>query len=171
MNLIVIPWTPTIRRYAPGEEPALWHVYVEATWQCISRDYHPDLCERWAPHNKDMSEWAARLGEKNPWVAVVDGAVVAFAELEPDGHIDYFYGLPEWQGPGIGKVLLRRVEEDAKQSGLTRLFAEVSITAKGFFLAQGFVVAEARHNVIQGYPAPTFFMEKRLGREEATVPT
>lgn len=158
----VVPPFPTIRHYAPGEEPALWRVYFEATWQCIARDYHPDLCERWAPHDKDMAEWAARLAEKNPWVAVVDGVVVAFAELEPDGHIDYFYCLPQWQGQGIGKALLRRLEDEARRLGLARLFAEVSVTAKEFFLARGFRVIEERHNVIQGHPAPNSVMEKYL---------
>src|SRR4029079_5515302 len=112
---------PIVRRYSLGEEAALWRICFEATWHCIGRDYHADLCERWAPHDKDMAEWAARVAEKNPFVAVVEGYPVAFAELEPDGHIDYFYCLSEWQGRRIGKALLCRIEEEAQRLGLRRL--------------------------------------------------
>ncbi len=161
---------PTIRRYVAGEERHLWRIYFDATWQCIVRDYHPELCERWAPHDKDMSEWAVRIAAKNPFVAEVDGRAVAFAELEPDGHIDFFYCLPRWQGRGIGKALLVRLEEEARLIGLSRLFAEVSVTALGFFLAQGFQVLEERQNVIQGHSARNFIMEKLLeGRETSSL--
>ena len=42
-----------IRRYQPGEEPALWEVYFRATHETNARDYHPDLLNRWAPPNQD----------------------------------------------------------------------------------------------------------------------
>ena len=40
--------------------------------------------------------------------------------------------------------------------------ADVSLTAKAFFASQGFIVTEARPNVIIGHPAPNFTMAKQL---------
>ena len=151
-----------IRRYKRGEEAAIWEVYFEATHRSIGRDYHADLVERWAPRDKDVNEWAERLREKNPFVAVVDGKIVGMAEIEVDGFIDYFYVHPDWQGKGIGKVLLARLEGEAGKVGVKVIFADVSLTAKGFFLGQGFEVTEAKANVILGHPAPNFRMEKRV---------
>ena len=154
-----------IRRYKCGEEGAIWEVYFEATHRSIGRDYHADLVERWAPRDRDdrdMKEWAERLREKNPFVAVVDGRIVGMAEIEGDGFIDYFYVHPDWQGRGIGKVLLARLEGEAGKVGVKVIFADVSVTAKGFFLGRGFRVTEEKANVILGHPAPNFRMEKRV---------
>jgi putative acetyltransferase len=159
-----------IRRYQRGEEGAIWEVYFEATHRSIGRDYHADLVERWAPRDrgdKDKDEWAERLREKNPFVAIEGGRIVGMAEIEGDGtegFVDYFYVHPDWQGKGIGKALLARLEGEAVNVGAKVIFADVSVTAKGFFLEQGFVVTEAKANVILGHPAPNFRMEKRVTR-------
>ncbi len=151
-----------IRRYKRGEELAIWEVYFEATHRSIGRDYHPELLERWAPRDKDMNEWAERLSRKNPFVAIVDGRIVGMGEIEADGFIDYFYVHPDWQGKGIGKALLTVLEAEARRVGVETIFADVSVTAKEFFLSRGFKVTEANSNVILGHPAPNFRMEKRV---------
>jgi len=151
-----------IRRYRLGEESAVWTVYFAATRESIARDYHPDLIERWAPHDKDLKGWVNRLAQKNPFVAISDGQIVGLAEIDGDGFIDYFYVHPRWQGKGVGKALLATVECEAAKSGARAIFADVSVTAKSFFLSQGFCITEAKSNVILGHPAPNFRMEKRL---------
>jgi putative acetyltransferase len=150
-----------IRRHRRGEEDAIWQVYFAATRVSVGRDYHADLIERWAPEQQDMRVWAERLAEKNPFVAVVDEEIVGMAEIEGDGFIDYFYVHPDWQGRGVGTALLGRVEAEAEKLGVKRIYADVSLTAKEFFLARGFRVVEAKEIVILGHPAPNFRMEKR----------
>ncbi len=159
-----------IRRYNRGEETAVWMVYFAATHESNARDYHADLIERWAPHDQDMSQWADRLAQKNPFVAVVDKAIVGMAEIEPDGFIDYLYVHPRWQNRGIGKVLLASLEAEAVRLGVQVVSADVSITARSFFLSRGFCITEAKSNVILGHPAPNFRMEKKLSREPDAAP-
>jgi putative acetyltransferase len=154
-----------IRRYKLGEEAAVWSVYFAATHYSIARDYHADLIDRWAPQDKDMSQWAARLAEKKPFVAIVDEEIVGMAEIESDGFIDYFYVHPKWQGKGIGKALLATLECEAAKAGMRIIFADVSVTAKSFFLSRGFSTSEAKSNVILGHPAPNFRMQKTLSCE------
>lgn len=147
-----------IRRYESGEEPAVWNVYFRATRESNSRDYHPDLIERWAPVGQDMGEWRVRLEEKSPFVAILDGQIVGMAELEEDGFVDYFYVLPDFERRGIGSALLGKIREQAALKGLADLRAEVSVTAKPFFEKHGFSVIKAKHHVIIGHPAPNFLM-------------
>src|SRR5262245_25695914 len=112
-----------------------------------------------------MGQWSERLAQKNPFVAVIDGEIVGMAEIERDGFIDYFYVHPKWQAKGIGKALLARLEAEAAALGVKLIFADVSVTAKSFFLSRGFCVMESRSNVILGHPAPNFRMQKRLSSE------
>jgi putative acetyltransferase len=154
-----------IRRYKRGEERAVWSVYFAATHESNARDYHPDLIERWAPHDQDMGRWTERLTRKNPFVATVGEEIVGMAEIEPDGFIDYFYVHPRWQGRGVGKALLATVESEAAKLGVKVIWADVSITAKAFFASRGFRITEAKSNVILGHPAPNFRMQKALHSE------
>ena len=107
------------------------------------------------------------MAQKNPFVAIVDGQIVGMAEVERDGFIDYFYVHPMWQGKGIGKALLATVEREAAKAGSGVIFADVSVTAKSFFLSRGFSIIEAKSNVILGHPAPNFRMKKSLCSEPA----
>ena len=154
-----------IRRYQRGEESAIWKVFFAATHESNARDYHCDLIERWAPHDQDMEQWADRLAQTNPFVAVIDGQIVGMAEIATNGFIDFFYVHPKWQGKGIGKALLATVEREAAKLEVNSIYADVSTTAKSFFSSQGFCVTEAKANVILGHPAPNFRMEKVLFSE------
>ena len=155
-----------IRRYQAGEEEAIWDIVFTATRESNARDYHVDLIERWAPLDKDMEEWSERIAKNNPFVAVVDDIPVGMAELEDSGFINYFYVHPRFQGLGLGKSLLTTIEKEARRAGVSRLFADVSVTAEPFFSSQGFTVTEARSKIILGHPAPNFAMAKTLGRDQ-----
>lgn len=152
----------TIRRYLAGEEAPIWRVYFRATHETNAADYHPELLNRWAPADMDMTEWASRLREKNPFVALLDDQIVGFAELDATGYVDYFYVAPERQRQGVGKALMTTLVSEASTLGVPAMTADVSLTAKDFFLAQGFEVVESRMNLILGHPAPNFFMIRRL---------
>ena len=152
----------TIRRYITGEEAQIWRVYFRATHESNAADYHTELLNRWAPPDMDMTERASRLQEKNPFVALLDDQIVGFAELDATGFLDYFYVTPDRQRQGIGAALITTLASEACTLGVPAITADVSITAKNFFLAQGFEIVESHMNIILGHPAPNFSMIRRL---------
>ena len=151
-----------IRRYEPGEEAELWALYYNTVHRIVARQYTLEHVNRWAPSDIDQDAWIARLARSNPFVAVVDNRIVGFAELETNGHIDYFYCHHEWQSKGVGTALMQTIETHGKSLGISRLFAEVSSTAIHFFSAKGFAVIEERDNIVCDAPAKQYIMEKHL---------
>lgn len=129
-----------IRRYKKGEEQTLWFLLCETVHKVNSKDYSQKQIEAWAPSKSDPFKWKDRLRETNPLVAEENGELIGFAELEENGHIDCFYCAHNWQGKGVGSALLHAIEQEASNHGISRLFAEASITAKGFFEKKGFSV-------------------------------
>lgn len=151
-----------VRRYIPGEEEELWQLYYDTTHIINGKVYTKEQVERWAPKNKDMDEWKERVKKKNPFVVVEFDTIIGFAELEHDGHIDYFYVHHKWQGKGVGSMLYIAIEEEAINPKMPQLYAEVSVPAKEFFLKQGFEVLEENNNIICGAPATNFMMQKKM---------
>jgi GNAT superfamily N-acetyltransferase len=156
-----------IRRYIPGEEGAIWAVYFGSTRNVVAKEYTPDQVQRWAPDSPDWESWAGACARTNPFVAVINGRLVGFAELESDGHINNFYCHHEFQRQGIGTALFRALEQEAIRLGLPALFAEVSTTGIKFFIAQGFDIEEERCNIVCNAPARQFIVRKRLTHADA----
>ena len=83
-----------------------------------------------------------------------------------DGHIDCFYCHHQFQRQGIGAALMKRIFAEAHHNHLTRLYAEVSTTARDFFIDQGFKVNDETNNVVCGHPAKQYLMSRSLDLEE-----
>lgn len=151
-----------IRRYRPGEEIELWQLYFNTTHQIVAKEYTIDQVNRWAASDADMSVWTERLARKNPFVAVENDQIIGFAELEKDGHIDYFYCHHEWQRKGVGTLLLGVIEAEARDQGIDAIYAEVSTTAVDFFTSKGFEVTKERTNIVCEAPAKQYEMRKSI---------
>jgi putative acetyltransferase len=151
-----------IRKYKSGEEKEIWELYRNTVLKVVSKDYDLESVKQWAPQNKDMNEWRSRLEIKQPYVAEVDGVLVGFAELEADGHIDCFYCHHLWIGKGVGKALFHRIEQEAKKQSIQNLYLEASITAKEFFLKNGFEIIKEENKNIRGAIAKRYIMTKNL---------
>ena len=95
-----------------------------------------------------------------PIVATTDNQIVGFAEFENDGHIDCFYVHHQFQNKGVGSALMKEIEQQALHKNISKIFAEVSITAKSFFLSKGFIVTKEQLKKIRGFDLKNFVMEK-----------
>jgi GNAT superfamily N-acetyltransferase len=65
---------------------------------------------------------------------------IAYGDLELNGHIDHLYCRPEVIGTGIASALYDQLEQQARERGMTRLFAEASEAQA--FPQQGFCPGE-----------------------------
>ena len=151
-----------IRRYLQGEEKALWSLLYNTVHNVNIKDYSQSQIDAWAPEEWDMVEWTKRLLKTNPFVAEIKGQLAGFAEFESNGHIDCFYCDQHWQGKGIGSALLKTIEAEAKKQGLTRIFAESSITAKGFFVNKGFSIEAEQIVSVRGEQFINYVVSKGI---------
>ena len=151
-----------LRPYSPVDAPALLELFRNTIRRVNSRDYNAEQIAAWASDDIDPRAWATRFESRYAIVAEIDGQPAGFTELEPDGHIDRFYVSADHQGIGVGKALLDNVVAEARRSGIERLFAEVSITARPFFTSQGFAVVAQQTVVARGVEFVNFRMERRL---------
>lgn len=152
--------TAHIRRYSPGEEPALFDVYYSAIHLVASRDYTPEQIHAWAPKDLDTVLWEKRIRGINPFVADVNGEVVGYADLQANGYIDHFFVSGNHPRVGIGSLLMKHLLREATSLGLSELTSDVGRTAQPFYEKFGFVVVEQRRPEVRGVVIPNALMRR-----------
>lgn len=68
-----------------------------------------------------------------------DGGAIGTGRLLVDGHIGRMAVLADWRGKGVGRALLERLLEEARQQGHTHLALHAQTHASGFYRRFGFV--------------------------------
>jgi putative acetyltransferase len=151
-----------IRSYEPSDIDDLITLFRDTVRRIARRDYTQDQVTAWAPDTIDLEARAVRHSSKPTWIAEISGTMVGFGDLEPDGHLDCMYVHADYQGRGIASRLLAEIEAAAKAQGLTRLYSEVSITARPFFERRGFRVIAPQIVRARGQEFLNYRMEKFL---------
>ena len=105
--------------------PAIARLYYDTVHRINRRDYSRQQIEAWAPAAEGESFWRERFERYRVFVAEHAGIVTGFAELEITGHVDCFYVHHAWQRQGVGRLLMARIECEARGRVLARLFANV----------------------------------------------
>lgn len=152
----------TIRNYSPDRADEIADLYHRAVHAIDPAVYPAAQQEAWAPTPPDYGSWSRRLASKQPFMAVIDGRVAGFIELEVDGHIDCLYTHPDFQGQGVASALYAHLVREARVRGVTRLYVEASLVAKPFFERRGFSVLHRNEVERNGVRLVNFSMQRLM---------
>ncbi len=152
-----------VRPFSAGDELRLWEIYHSAVHQTASADYSPAQVEAWAPSTPvDLPRWTERIRGIAPFVALRDGQIVGYADVQPTGYIDHFFVAPEANRQGVGTRLMQAIHESAAAQNVSRLFSNVSLTARPLFEKWGFVIDTEQTVKARGVELTNFKMSKRM---------
>lgn len=147
-----------VRKYRKHDLEAVVALFGRSVRQIAGRDYDKQQIAVWAPEYPDMDAWAARLGSGTVLVAEEGERMVGFARLDEEQHIDLLYVDPLSERRGVAKRLVEELTEIVKERGVRKLHADVSVTARPFFEAQGFEVMESQLVERRGVVLKNFHM-------------
>lgn len=153
-----------IRPFKDSDAPALIEVFKRAVHELASCAYGAEQIAVWSDlcPTPDQLIDIMKDGRKT-FVAVDDNdQVVAFTDLEADGHIRFLYASPDIAGTGAVAKLYEALEVEAITQGIGKLYSEASELAKSFMLKQGFSIVERRDFELRGVPIHNYAVEKRL---------
>ncbi len=87
-------------------------------------------------------EWDGRDATCRHVLALTGTAeVIATGRLLADGRIGRMAVLRAWRGSGVGSALLERLQQQALDSGLQRVYVHAQVDVAGFYSRAGFQVA------------------------------
>ena len=153
-----------IRPYTSIDAAAAGEIFRRAIAVIGARDYTLEQVAAWAGPEGTAERLHAWLSDGRLALVTADaeGRVVAFGDLEADGHIDFLYAAPEAAGTGVVSGLYDALEDAARAAGMARLYSEASEAARRFFLKKGFTVLHRRDFAVRGVAIHNYAVEKRL---------
>jgi putative acetyltransferase len=151
-----------IRKYKSGEEVELWNIFFNTVRKVNIKDYTYNQINAWAPEEYAEAKWSKKIKSINPFVAISDGKIVGYADLQANGYIDHFYCHHQYQRKGIGKALIIHLIDVGFEHGIKNFFCQVSITARPFFERFGFKVVKQQQVKIRGEILKNYLMERSV---------
>jgi putative acetyltransferase len=149
-----------IRPFEPSDAAATLDVFLRAIRVTSAADYSPEQIAAWASGTIDTADWSSRRVQLNTVVATLDDRVVGFTDVDANGYIDMMFVDPVYGRRGVAHQLLGWAIGTAEASGAKTVSAVVSVTARPFFEAHGFVVERQRYSVVRGESLANFAMRR-----------
>jgi putative acetyltransferase len=128
-----------LRPFLLSDTPLLAEIFRASIAELTTEDYTEAQQAAWMASAGDEAAFGARLAGELTLVATIDGAAVGFAALKGADVLDMLYVHPAVAGQGVGAQLCDALEKLAQARRATRLSADASDTALGFFTRRGFV--------------------------------
>ena len=134
-----------LRAYTAADAQATLVIFLRAVRETARAHYSAEQVEAWAADSGDLDSWAAARAAIHTQLAIVDGHVAGFTDLDDEGYIDMLFVDPEFGRRGVASALLASVVALARERGLTALTTFASLTSRPVFERHGFVVTGERY--------------------------
>ena len=162
----------SIRSFEPGDAEALERLGRAAIAAIGPEAYSEEQVDAWLSHypGADYYDDQAKAGSIYFIAADEDDEPVAYALLEPTGHLDHLYCHPDHANEGLGKSLLETAALYAKYNAISHLFTEASEVAKTAFEAAGYTAVKKRTFEIEGVAITNWAMVREIAPQPSRVP-
>ena len=104
-----------------------------------------------------MQAWDRSFQAHKTVVAIKDGRIVGFGDMDETGYLDRLYVHKDHQGQGIASAICDALERTAAGRPVT---THASITAKSFFQRRGYRVVRKQEVIRRGVALTNYVMEK-----------
>lgn len=146
-----------LRRYKSEDCKALTELFYNTVHTVNARDYTEQQLDVWATGRVDLQKWDASLSAHVTLVAVEQGTIVGFGDMDDTGYLDRLYVHRDHQGRGVATAICDDLEGTVPAE---KYVTHASITARPFFEARGYRVVKEQQVDRQGILLTNFVMEK-----------
>ncbi len=141
---------------------AIRQLFQETIESINQKDYNLAQIRIWAAGAQRIANWQKKIKEQYFVVAEQGDIIIGFASIERSGYIDFMYIHKDYQNQGIATQLLNDLESKAASLSLTKVWANVSITARPFFKKRGFQITNISIKYLDSIEFENAVMQKSL---------
>lgn len=148
-----------IREYQPSDCEEIVKLFYNTVHTVNAKDYTKKQLDAWASGSVDLKKWNESLSEHFTLVAVHNGVITGFGDIDSTGYLDRLYVHKDYQRQGIATAVCDKLE---RAFDVTQITAHVSITAKPFFTHRGYEIVKEQQVVREGITLKNYIMQKLI---------
>ncbi len=145
-----------IRKYESTDCKELAELFYNTVHTINAKDYTKEQLDAWASGQVDLEKWDQSFQEHFTVVAVENGIIVGFGDVDTTGYFDRLYIHKNNQRKGIATAICDQLE--SKVQG--KIVTHASVTAKPFFEKRGYKVLKEQQVVRKEIFLKNYVMEK-----------
>lgn len=145
-----------IRKYESTDCKELAELFYNTVHTINAKDYTKEQLDAWASGQVDLEKWDQSFQEHFTVVAVKNGIIVGFGDIDTTGYFDRLYIHKNNQRKGIATAICDQLE--SKVQG--KIVTHASVTAKPFFEKRGYKVLKEQQVVRKEIFLKNYVMEK-----------
>lgn len=145
-----------IRKYESTDCKELAELFYNTVHTINAKDYTKEQLDAWASGQVDLEKWDQSFQEHFTVVAVENGIIVGFGDIDTTGYFDRLYIHKNNQRKGIATAICDQLE--SKVQG--KIVTHASVTAKPFFEKRGYKILKEQQVVRKEIFLKNYVMEK-----------
>lgn len=146
-----------IRSYKQTDCEGITALFYETVHAVNCADYTEEQLSAWASGDVPLEEWNCAFKQNYTVVALENGQIVGFGEIDKTGYLDKLYVHKDFLRRGIGSAICDMLEQNFWEGKIT---VHASITARPFFASRGYALIKEQTVVRNGIHLTNFVMEK-----------
>lgn len=140
-----------LRRAELTDAEKIYTVHTQAILELCSSMYSKETVEQWAAR-QHPNQYIPFIENQEITLAISpEGEVVGFVHLIVGNRHDSsdtcqvkgLFVSPKWARKGVGTVLLRHIEDQARLGGYINVSLQASLNAKKFYIKMGYTVVDS----------------------------
>ena len=148
-----------LREYQSSDCAQMADLFYQTVHSVNAKDYTQEQLNAWATGMVNVREWDNSFREHKTIVAVNNGKVIGFGDIDKTGYLDRLYVHKDAQGQGIATAICDVLEHSVNGK---RIITHASITAKPFFEKRGYITVKKQQVVRHAVTLINYIMEKEL---------
>lgn len=144
------------RMYQPSDCQEMAELFYNTVHTVNARDYTRAQLDAWATGQVDLNQWDQSFRAHFTVVAVKDGIITGFGDIDRNGYLDRLYVHFAYQRQGIASAVCDRLEAAVQENIVTH----ASVTARPFFEKRGYRVVREQQVERLGIFLTNFVMNK-----------
>ncbi|MCI7150065.1 GNAT family N-acetyltransferase [Bariatricus sp. HCP28S3_A7] len=145
-----------IREYQSSDCDKMAELFYNTVHTINAKDYSKEQLDVWATGQIDLKNWDQSFQEHYSVVAVNDGIIVGFGDIDRKGYLDRLFVHTDYQRKGIASDICNCLEQAVQGNIVTH----ASITARPFFERRGYKVVKEQQVERQGIFLTNYVMIK-----------
>lgn len=150
-----------LREYQQSDCKVLAELFYHTVHTVNAKDYTEEQLNAWATGEVELEKWNQSFQEHDSFVAVENGMIVGFGDIDHTGYLDRLYVHADYQGQGIATAICDRLEQMVEENITTH----ASVTARPFFENRGYHVIKEQQVERKGIVLTNFVMQKEKRNE------